>query len=381
MKLRRSGVFFYVLATLLVGTQTSSKAFARDSKFLSWGVDSNQSPASINLEPALKLYKKMKDPKKEIVVAVVDTGVEYEHPFLKDNLYFPTGKVGKSKFGYDFSKNGDISTTPDDLHGHGTHVAGIIKSVFPEVKLLVLKYYNPLASGQENLASTIRALRFAVDSDVDIINYSGGGPEPSTEEKRILKTAMEKGILVVAAAGNEKSDIDVRKNAYYPASYGMNNIITVTAHNKTGESLPSSNWGQRSIDLSAPGNRIKSSIPSSRAGYMTGTSQATAFATGVAALIKSRFPDLSAASIRNILKKSISKSPLLKKKCSSGGRLNAHSALVLAQSTARKLKANPRVAKSKNSKKKGQRDIAVKKDKKKATKKKEGKIIFLRSKK
>jgi len=136
----------------------------------------------------------------------------------------------------------------------------------------------------------VEALKYAVDHNVDVINYSGGGPEPAAEELRVLKEAERKGILVVAAAGNEESNIDDKKKAYFPASYGLKNIITVTAHDEDLRILPSSNYGRSSVDIFAPGYRIKSSLQNGRTGYLTGTSQATAFVTGVAALIKSEYP-------------------------------------------------------------------------------------------
>ena len=296
------------------------------SNFASWGIDPKNKNSSINLKAAWEKFSK----KKDIVVAVVDTGIEYGHPFLKDNLHVVNGTLSPKNYGVDFSIKSKINPRPNDSHGHGTHVAGIVKSVFPDVKLLALKYYNPQAPSKDNVDATIKALRYAVDMNVDIINYSGGGPEPAAEELRILREAEKKGILVIAAAGNEESNIDVRKNAYYPASYGLSNIITVTAHNQFAKILSSSNWGKRGVDISAPGYRIKSSLPYSRAGYLTGTSQATAFVTGVAAMIKSKYPNLSASEIKATIKQSAIKEKQLAAKCSSGGRLDANGALELA---------------------------------------------------
>lgn len=208
-------------------------------RFASWGIDPTLADASIKLEQPWQRFKKNKD----VVVAVVDTGIQFDHPFLKDNLYVSEGVLNKNNYGVDFSVKGKTAA-PNDTHGHGTHVSGIIKSIFPEVKILALKYYNPQASGQANLNATIKCLEYAVDQNVDVINYSGGGPEPSIEELRVLKKAEKKGILVIAAAGNESSNIDVRKNAYYPASYGLSNIITVGAHDQNVKLIPSSNYGK-----------------------------------------------------------------------------------------------------------------------------------------
>jgi subtilisin family serine protease len=300
---------------------------AMKSRFASWGIDPGLAKSSIKLELPWKRFRK----NKEIVVAVVDTGIQFNHPFLKNNLFVSQGKLAKANFGKDFSLKTKTST-PNDTHGHGTHVSGIIKSIFPEVKIMALKYYNPQASGQANLNATIKCLEYAVDQNVDVINYSGGGPEPSIEELRVLKKAEKKGILVIAAAGNESSNIDMRKNAYYPASYGLSNIITVGAHDQNIKLIPSSNYGKYSVDIAAPGHRIRSAVPSSGAGYMTGTSQATAFVSGVAALIKSRFPMFRFDEIKNIILSSSKKIKKLNGKVLGGGKLDATRAFSLAES-------------------------------------------------
>lgn len=309
-----------------------------NSNYVSWGINP-ENPASINLLEAWKKFKK----KKEIVVAVVDTGIDPIHPFLEKNIFVENGRVDINNFGVDFSKDKKSKGAPIDQHGHGTHVSGIIKSIYPDVKILALKYYNPNASGVDNLNSTVEALRYAVENNVDVINYSGGGPEAAVEELRVLKEAERKGILVVAAAGNEESNIDDKKKAYFPASYGLKNIITVTAHDEDLKILSSSNYGKGSVDIFAPGYRIKSSLQNGRTGYLTGTSQATAFVTGVAALIKSQFPQLSTEKIKEIIKASAKKESSMEGKCATGGRLDASSAISLAaQMTGENLDGNNR---------------------------------------
>lgn len=343
-----------VVQTQKVEEKSSDKSYfdPKDltSNYVSWGINP-ENPSSINLLDAWKNYKK----KKDIVVAVVDTGIDPIHPFLEKNIFVEQGRVDETNFGVDFSKDKKGRGAPTDQHGHGTHVSGIIKSIYPEVKILALKYYNPTASGIDNLNSTVEALRYAVDNNVDVINYSGGGPEAAVEELRILKEAERKGILVVAAAGNEESNIDDKKKAYFPASYGLKNIITVTAHDEDLKILSSSNYGRASVDIFAPGYRIKSSLQNGRAGYLTGTSQATAFVTGVAALIKSQFPTLSTEKIKEIIKASAKKEISMEGKCATGGRLDAASALALASQYANEIELPNRQL---------------------ATKKEEGKIIY-----
>jgi subtilisin family serine protease len=319
---------------LIIGFLLSLNAFGQTrfnkellvSRFASWGIDPEKQLSNINLKYSWSKFKK----NKEILVAVIDTGIQFDHIFLKENIYSPQGKVHAQNYGIDFS-TGKMTSTPVDTHGHGTHVAGIIKSVYPDVKILPLKYYNPKASGQENLEATIKALKFAVDQKVDVINYSGGGPEASIEELKILKEAEKKGILIIAAAGNEKSNIDDKRNAYYPASYGLSNIITVGAHDDGLNIIPSSNYGKNSVDIAAPGHRIRSSIPGNSAAYMTGTSQATAFVSGVAAIIKAKFPKMKYDQIKNVILSSSVKIRSFEGKILGAGKLDAGKAIELAE--------------------------------------------------
>ena len=296
------------------------------SPYASWGISPKEKKGGVNVHEAWRRYKK----RKTVIVAVIDTGIDSKHPFIKKNISVSTGSLGSVNFGVDFSKKEKITKTPRDEHGHGTHIAGIIKSVFPDVKILPLKYYNQQASGTENLRATIKALKYAVEKNVDIINYSGGGPIPSAEELKILKQAEKKGILIVAAAGNEQSNIDDKTNSYYPASYNLSNIITVTAHNQQSVSLSSANYGPQTVDISAPGHRIQSSLPDNQAGYLSGTSQATAFVTGGLALIKSGFPHINWRDIKKIIRSSADKRSTLKGKCITEGILNLGKALTLA---------------------------------------------------
>ncbi len=306
------------------------------SRYASWGIDPDKNLASINLKSSWLKFKKNKD----IVVAVVDTGIQGDHTFLASNIHVLNGKKSIQNYGVDFS--GDkVTNTPHDQHGHGTHVAGIVKSIFPEVKILALKYYNPKASGQSNLDATIRALKYAVDNNVDVINYSGGGPEASIEELRVLKEAEKKGILVIAAAGNERSNIDDKRHAYYPASYGLSNIITVGAYDDSLNIIPSSNYGKNSVDIAAPGHRIRSSIPKDGSGYMTGTSQSTAFVSGVAALIKAKYPHMKFDQVKNIILSSSLKVKSFEGKILGAGKLDAGRAIELADSVNQKLETIP----------------------------------------
>lgn len=303
-----------------------------DYKFSSWGILPSFKDVSINVVDAWKSFKK----KKEVVVAVVDTGIDYGHPFLKDNLYLPGNKkINAKNYGMDFSKGSKNKFGPRDTHGHGTHISGIIRSIFPDVKILSLKYYNPRVKNKDNLDATVKALEYAIDQNVDIINYSSGGAGASIEELRVLKKAEKKGILVVAAAGNEASNIDIKDNYYFPASYRLENMITVINHDKKGKLNVSSNWGVNSADLSAPGSKIKSAFPKATSGYLTGTSQATAFVSGVAALLMSQYPDLKVKEIKQAILSGARKIKTLAKKCRTGAMLDARGAQQIASKLSR----------------------------------------------
>lgn len=248
---------------------------------------------------------------KDIIVAVIDTGIDINHEDLKNNLWRNPGETGLDSKGRDKATNGidddgngyidDVhgwnyvsnNNKLDDNHGHGTHIAGIvgaeagngkgITGIAPQVSLMILKYYDPKVPGTDNLKNTIQSIRYAVKMGAHIINYSGGGTEFSQEEFEAVKAANDKGILFVAAAGNERSNSDFHH--YYPADYKLKNIISVTAIDPSTQVLSSSNYGVETVDIAAPGQNILSCLPNNTYGYMTGTSQATAFVSGAAALV------------------------------------------------------------------------------------------------
>lgn len=264
---------------------------------------SQLSGAAINKNAALN-FKPNK-----IVIAVIDTGVDINHRDLKNDIWTNPGETGKDIFGRDKSNNGvdddgngfadDIhgwnfvnnSNDVSDSHGHGTHIAGIIQKEYrkhttsstspPLARLMVLKYYNPDAEDSENVLNTVKAIEYANKMNANIINYSGGGGSAFAKEYKAIEKSMQKNILFVAAAGNNNSNTDSKK--YYPANYQLKNIISVAATDNDGELVSFSNYGQKSIDIAAPGKMIYSTLPNNNYGFMSGTSQATAYVTGVAA--------------------------------------------------------------------------------------------------
>ena len=247
-----------------------------------------------------KYRKELKETlkQKELVIAVIDTGIDTEHPYLKDMIWQNPGEVGLDKNGKDKRSNGvdddqdgfvddfegwnfaSHSKDVFDFHGHGTHVAGIIKKYThfsKQVKILPLKYYALNQSTENNLDNSVAAIKYAIAKHVDIINYSGGGAGFSEEENLVLKLAEKNHIIVVAAAGNEAHNLN--KVSYFPASYGLKNIFVIGSKNLQGKISPFSNFGIGKVDAYLDGENIVSSLPNGKFGKMSGTSQATALGT------------------------------------------------------------------------------------------------------
>lgn len=248
-----------------------------------------------------------------IIVAIVDTGTDIQHKELKSFIWINEGETGLDSLGRDKSKNGlddDDNGFVDDVHGwnfvknnndvsdnhgHGTHISGVVVKEYQKLstkrtlaqpaRLMILKYYDSEANDEVNVKNSIRAFHYALKMKAQIINYSGGGSRQFQDEREALKQVRDQNILVIAAAGNYNLNTDQHK--YFPANYGLDNIISVTATDSDGNLSSFSNYGSSSVDIAAPGKLIFSTLPGNTYGYMSGTSQATARVTGAAAVIMS----------------------------------------------------------------------------------------------
>jgi thermitase len=297
-----------------------------------WGLDNNEYASHIEAKRAWKITQGSQ----KVIVAVIDTGIDSTHPDLKDNLWHKPGSP--EEFGYDFVLN---KKNPVDVNGHGSHIAGIIGAtaaghhgvigVAPHVSIMPLRYFADESTATDTVANTVKAVDYAIENGAKIINYSSEGKGFNVAEYRALERASKKGILVVVAAGNSGENNDTVDSPTYPASYDLPNIIAVAATNIHNDVLPISNYGATKVHVAAPGESIFSTMPKGRYGYNTGTSQATAFVSGVAALLLSENPALSVADLKKIIMNSVDKSANLKNKVASGGRLNAYKAVVMAQ--------------------------------------------------
>jgi len=288
-----------------------------------------------------------------VVVAVVDSGIDYNHPDLAANIWANPGEIvgdgidndGNGKVddirGWDFANN-DASPMDDDVDGHGSHVAGIIgaagnnaagvSGVNWNVKLMPLKVLR--ADGLGDLANIIAAIDYTIAKGAAVINASYAfdcGAAPAQSERDALERARAAGILVVLAAGNDGCDSDTRPT--YPASHALNNLLAVGASDQFDQratfTSSSSNFGAQSVHLFAPGKNVYSTLPIGLGsyGFENGTSMAAPHVAGAAALLKSYRPGLSMFEVREILLKTAQAKSALAGLAVTGGRLNIGAAI------------------------------------------------------
>ena len=282
----------------------------------------------------------------EVVVAVIDTGVNINHPDLNANIWVNKAELN-GKPGVDDDNNGYIDdvngwdfthndNSPFDDGHHGSHVSGIIAAVSgnggvvgvaPNVKIMPVKGLFGFGSGE--LADLTNAIYYAADNGAHIINASWGGQMEELAESKALKEAIiyaqNKGVLFVAASGNETLDND--QIPMMPASYDVDGILAVAATTPADALASFSNVGKTSVDVAAPGTNIVSTISwnPERKGYeaMSGTSMATPVVAGVAALAKSLKPDLTNKELKELLMKTGDELRALQGTTVSGRRVNA----------------------------------------------------------
>ncbi len=275
-------------------------------------------------------------------VAVIDTGIDYFHPDLESNVWVNPGEVPAN--GVDDDGNGYI----DDVHGydfvsrdsdplddqmHGTHVAGIIGAVGDNrmgvsgvcwrVSLMALKAFNE--AGEATLADVLESIHYAVANGAQIINASWGQPDKSRALADAVAAAHAAGVVLVASAGNDRSD-----RPYYPASYPE--AVTVAATNAKDERSLFSNYGYSS-DLAAPGEAILSTVLDNRYDSASGTSMAAPHVAGAAALVWSLHPGLGNRDVEDILRNATD--PIASTDYVGSGRLNLHRALAFEVPLAR----------------------------------------------
>ncbi|MGN0107788.1 MAG: S8 family peptidase [Hominilimicola sp.] len=281
-----------------------------------------------------------------VTVGVIDSGIELTHEDLKDNLWMNPNEIPGD--GVDNDGNGYI----DDVNGwdfadgdndptysvvHGVHVSGIVSavtnngkgvaSVARNAKLAALKIFNSSGSSYDSI---IKAINYAKDKNITILNNSWGGTTEPKAVEEAIKASPD--ILYVFAAGNVTdgaSEPDNDKTPVYPASYSKtyDNVISVANTTVNDVLASSSHYGKTTVDIAAPGSSIYSTYPISTYNTMTGTSMACPMVTSVAAVMKAVNPDITPAEIKEIIMSSSDKIDALVDKTVSGGRINAYAAV------------------------------------------------------
>jgi subtilisin family serine protease len=296
-----------------------------------WGLNNINAPSAWDLITESK----------NIIIAVVDSGIDINHPDLKYNIWINPGEIPGNNidddgngfiddvYGWNFADNDNNVT---DSNGHGTHIAGIIAAsgnntqgisgVIWNATILPLKFIDK--NGDGYISDAVSAISYAAKIGAFIINCSWSGSTYSNALKDIIETSSA---LVVCAAGNDvsRANIDITPN--YPASYDSSNIISVTAVDITDNLPYFSSYGVNSVDVAAPGSSIYSTLPGSSYGYMSGTSMAAAYVSGLAGLIKSLIPDLNSLQVKNVILNNVDIIDSLTGKILTGGRINAYRSL------------------------------------------------------
>lgn len=275
-----------------------------------------------------------------IIVAVIDSGVDYTHEDLADNMWINPNEIPANGidddtngyiddiYGYDFVND---DADPIDDHDHGTHCAGILGAVGNngvgvagvcwDMQIIALKFLNPYGIG--STAGAIASIEYAVREGARVINGSWGGNTYSQALKDAIDATETYDIIYIAAAGN--TDVDNDTEPHYPSSYDLENIIAVMSTDQNDERSTFSCWGSTTVDIAAPGTDILSCV---RDGYEkhSGTSMATPHVSGACAQLLALNPMLTGADVKNILLSTVDV-PATPLECVTGGRMNIASAI------------------------------------------------------
>ena len=288
---------------------------------------------------------------RDVVIAVIDTGIAYPHPDLVANVWRNPGEIaGNGKdddgngyiddvHGYDMHNN---DSDPRDDDGHGSHVAGIIGAVGHnalgitgvnwQCSILALKALGNSGASASNLLEAMQYLLTMRQRGINVrvLNCSWGGYGYNQSMFEMFTALSNAGILITCAAGNgdgADNGINTDSTPFYPACYAVNGIISVAASDSADRLAMFSNFGVRSVDLAAPGVLIRSTGLNDGYYYLDGTSMASPYVAGAAALMLAYKPATTAVQLKSILLNSSTKLAVLNGKVASGGRLNLASAM------------------------------------------------------
>ena len=296
--------------------------------------------ADMDVDEAWKIEKGEHD----VVVAVLDTGVDYTHNDLADNMW-----SGNRHHGYDFAgdNNGNNDNDPmpdtpydDNGHYHGTHVAGTIgavgdnnqgvSGVAQNVQIMAVKVFRPNGYGyNSDILEGLDYVSKAVDNGINIVainaSYGGSGGSNGDSMDQAIQKLGEKGVVFCAAAGNDGKNID--NDPIYPASYDASNIITVAASDQNDKLANFSNYGKKTVEVAAPGTNILSTYPDNKYAYLQGTSMATPQVAGTVALLASVNPNSSVDERIKAIEQNVDTKSSLTNRVSTNGRVNTYQAL------------------------------------------------------
>ena len=284
----------------------------------------------------------------DVIIAILDTGIDLTHPDLRDNLWINQAEAqGAANVDDDGNgivddihgarwTNGDGTVTngnPQDGHGHGTHVAGIagavgnngigVAGVAWRVQIMALKMLKDSGDGQD--IDAVAAIEYAVENGARVINASWGTPYRVPALQQAIDAARRAGVLFVTAAGNGNANIDVVD--YYPANYNVASIITVANSTSTDSRYPTSNYGPTRVHLAAPGAGILSCQLDGEYGLLTGTSMSSPHVAGVAALLLNLAPEATIEECKAWLLDGADPALAWSGLTVTGGRLNAAGSL------------------------------------------------------
>ncbi len=318
---------------------------ASDDRFYKkqWGIkNDNVELSEVTIDANIeKAWEKTEG--EDVIVAVIDTGIDITHEDLSNNIWINDKEIAGN--GIDDDENGFI----DDVNGwnftennnnvynqdkaneeaHATHVSGIIAGikdnqngitgVAPKAKILPLKVFN---NGVAYTSDIINAIEYAEKMGVKIVNCSWGNVEYNNSLKEVIEDSE---MLFICAAGNSFEDIDF--NPIYPAAFELDNIISVASISQNGNLSSFSNFGEVSVDIAAPGEDILSTLPNNTYGKFSGTSMATAFVSGEAALLLNEFKEKSINEIKNNILESSDRISTLKGRVYRGNKINCSNAV------------------------------------------------------
>lgn len=311
-----------------------------------WGLE------KIQAEEAWDFIEQNNPNPAEIIVGVIDTGVDYTHPDLAANMWVNPGEIPGD--GVDNDNNGYIDdvygldtknndTDPMDDHNHGTHVAGTIAAirdnsegivgVTPNIKIMALKFLGDRTDGRGATSDAIELVNYTLmmktqyGVDISLTNNSWGGGAFSDSLKEAIEASNEQNILFIAAAGNNGRNTDIE--LFYPQSYDVDNIISVAATGNNDNLAYFSNYGEATVDIAAPGVSILSTTIDNTYSYFQGTSMAAPHVSGAIALLLSHEPLLTAAQVKERLLRAADSVPeTLSGKIAHSRRLNVKRTLL-----------------------------------------------------